>query len=370
MTSKKGKVVVGMSGGVDSSVAAALLLRQGYDVTGAFMKNWSDGEDGRMCSWRWERADAQAVADKLGIELMTFDFEADYRRDVYAYMLAEYRAGRTPNPDVLCNEKVKFGPFLQQALEAGADIVATGHYARTNTYPQSNLFSNGDNVNLLAGLDDNKDQSYFLHRLSQEQLRHVVFPVGELKKSEVRAIARELELPVANKKDSVGICFIGEKNMSEFLAQDIAMRPGPIVTTDGRVVGLHHGVIPFTIGQRHGMNIGDGQPYFVVDKDIVRNTLVVACGEDPIELYSNELVAESAHWISGQPPKYPHACQARIRYRQPLQECSVEQSVPDDDETKPTTLRVTFGQPQRAVTPGQFVVFYDGEVCLGGGVIR
>ncbi|MFH1047223.1 MAG: tRNA 2-thiouridine(34) synthase MnmA [Patescibacteria group bacterium] len=351
MSNQKKKAIVGLSGGVDSSVAAALLLREGFEVVGAFMKNWSDGVAGQMCSWRWEYADAQAVAEKLGIPLLLLDYEEDYRRDVYAYMLAEYRAGRTPNPDVLCNEKVKFGPFLRRALEEGADVVATGHYAQVREKAGSQQ--------LLAGIDSNKDQSYFLHRLSQEQLRHVAFPVGELKKSEVRDIARQLGLPVAEKKDSVGICFIGEKNMAEFLARDIPGRPGPIVSTEGRVVGRHSSVVPFTIGQRHGMNITDGQPYFVVGKDMARNTLIVARGEDPAELYSRELAAEDIHWISGEPPQLPLRCRARVRYRQPLQDCEVR-----PDHT------VVFDQPQRAIAPGQFVVFYDGEVCLGGGIIK
>lgn len=355
MNSKqKKKVFVGMSGGVDSSVAAALLLRDGYEVVGAFMKNWSDGGDGRMCAWRWEREDAQAVADKLGIGLLTFDFEQDYRREVYAYMLAEYRAGRTPNPDVLCNQKVKFGPFLDKAMEAGADAVATGHYARVHTDIQNGR------TRLLAGLDQNKDQSYFLHRLSQEQLSRVIFPLGDMQKSEVRAMAHDLGLPVANKKDSVGICFIGEKNMADFLAQEIPPRQGPIVTTDRQVVGLHDGVVPFTIGQRHGMNIGDGHTYFVVEKDVVRNTLVVARGEDPAELYSGALTAESQHWIGGQ-PEFPLDCLARCRYRQPLQECRVTPSG--------SGLKVEFARSQRAIAPGQFVVFYQDDVCLGGAVI-
>ena len=348
---KRKKVIVGMSGGVDSSVAAALLLHQGYEVVGAFMKNWSERGTGEKCGWRQEYADAQAVADQLGIPLLFFDFEEDYRREVYAYMLAEYEAGRTPNPDVLCNEKVKFGPFLQRALAEGADLVATGHYARVRC--ENGVFQ------LLAGVDAGKDQSYFLHRLSREQLQHVAFPVGELQKSEVRQLAHEFDLPVADKKDSVGICFVGEKNMPEFLSRGIAGRPGPIVSTEGRVVGRHRGIAPFTIGQRHGMNIGDGQTYFVVEKDMARNTLVVARGDDPPELYSQELAIENPHWISGRPPVLPLRCRARIRYRQPLQDCTIDE----------TGAAVTFDQPQRAVTPGQFAVFYDGAVCLGGGTI-
>ncbi|MBU0625244.1 tRNA 2-thiouridine(34) synthase MnmA [Patescibacteria group bacterium] len=356
------KAIVGMSGGVDSSVAAALLLRAGYEVTGVFMKNWSDRHEGnlansndKMCSWRKERADAQAVADQLGISLITLDFEEDYRREVYAYLLAEYEAGRTPNPDVLCNEKVKFGSFLQQALEMGADIVATGHYVR--------IKKNQAVCQLLAAVDTNKDQSYFLHRLSQEQLRLVVFPLGELTKPEVRALARDLKLSVADKKDSVGICFVGEVKMDEFLGRAIAGHPGPIISTTGRVVGRHRGLAPYTIGQRHGLGLGDGTPYFVVGKDVMRNTLIVAAGENPPELYSDQLIASNIHWISGDEPKFPLRCLARIRYRQPLQTCQVQ-------KLEDNSLSVIFDQPQRSITPGQFVVFYDGEVCLGGGAIE
>jgi tRNA-specific 2-thiouridylase len=362
MTKKQQKkVVVGMSGGVDSSVTAALLLRAGYEVVGVFMKNWSEhavrkaGNQTGVCGWRKEQKDAQAVADRLGIQLVTLDFEEDYRRDVYAYLLAEYEAGRTPNPDVLCNEKVKFGPFLQKALEMKADIVATGHYARVN--------KNATGIQLLAAIDSNKDQSYFLHRLSQEQLRPVEFPLGELTKQQVRALAREFKLPVADKKDSVGICFVGEVKMDEFLSRAIIGRPGPIISTAGHVVGRHQGIAPYTIGQRHGLGLADGTPYFVIEKDMARNALIVAAGDDPIELYAQQLIAEKIHWISGQSPNFPLRCLARIRYRQPLQWCEVRTMNEDK-------ISVVFDQSQRSITPGQFVVFYDGAVCLGGGMIN
>ncbi|HCC21837.1 TPA: tRNA 2-thiouridine(34) synthase MnmA [Candidatus Uhrbacteria bacterium] len=354
---KKKKIVVGMSGGVDSSVSAALLVRDGYDVHGVFMRNWTGETDGsgETCGWRKEREDAAAVAELLGIPFETWDFEQDYRQEVYEYMLAEYAVGRTPNPDVLCNDRVKFGPFLRRALDSGAEAVATGHYAR--------LDRTEGGLHLLAATDDNKDQSYFLHRLSQEQLLRVEFPIGGLDKPQVRALAHEFGLPVANKKDSVGLCFVGEVNMTKFLTSRLPGRTGPIVTSDGRVLGRHDGIEPFTIGQRHGLGLGDGRPYFVIEKDPVRNTLVVAEGEDPAELYSTGLVADDLCWVAGSRPDLPLNCRARIRYRQPLQNCLVTKG-----EESGQTI-VSFVQPQRAVAPGQFVVFYNGEECLGGGRI-
>jgi tRNA-specific 2-thiouridylase len=350
------KVYVGMSGGVDSSVSAALLLQQGYEVVGAFMKNWSDTKDPATgtCAWRKEREDAQAVADMLGIPLVTFDFERDYRAEVVDYMIREYEAGRTPNPDVMCNRRIKFGMFLQRALAEGADYVATGHYARVDSVD--------GRFRLLAGSDPNKDQSYFLHTMTQEQLSHTLFPIGHIKKPEVRVLAQELGLPVAGKKDSQGICFIGHVNLGKFLEKEIAPRIGPIVTTEGRVVGVHRGIAPYTIGQRHGLGIGDATPFFVVEKDKVRNTLVVAAGENPKELYADELSASQMHWVAGE-GSGPFRCLARIRYRQPLEDCDV--SVGRDG-----SIEVKFDRPQRAIAPGQFVVLYDGDECLGGGVIK
>ncbi|MEA3249488.1 MAG: tRNA 2-thiouridine(34) synthase MnmA [Patescibacteria group bacterium] len=376
-TPERKKVYVGMSGGVDSSVAAALLLREGYEVVGAFMKNWSDTKDPATgnCAWRKEREDAQAVADKLGIPLVTFDFEQDYRLEVVDYMVREYESGRTPNPDVMCNRRIKFGLFMQEALAQGADYVATGHYARiaragsgkreagcidASKKAAYSLQLPASSYVLMAGVDSNKDQSYFLHTMTQEQLSRTLFPVGHIKKAEVRALAREFGLPVADKKDSQGICFIGHVNLGEFLERAIVPKKGPIVTTDGCVVGVHRGIAPYTIGQRHGLGIGDAMPHFVVEKDRARNTLVVARGENPDELYSSELTAKDMHWIAVEPAA-SMKCKARIRYRQPLEDCAV--SIGD------SCVQVKFDRPQRAIAPGQFVVFYDGDSCLGGGVI-
>lgn len=352
----KRKIAVAMSGGVDSSVAAALLVAEGHEVIGAFMKNWSDEADPCTgeCTWKAERQDALRVATHLGIPFETFDFEAEYRAEVVEYMVREYAAGRTPNPDVMCNKTVKFGLFLERALALGADAVATGHYARVT--------EDGGTYRLLAGLDTNKDQSYFLHRLDQRQLSRAIFPVGHLPKPEVRRLAREFGLPTAEKKDSQGICFIGKVDLKEFLDAKIPSRQGPIVTVGGNVVGRHRGVAPFTIGQRHGLGIGGGAPYFVVEKDVRRNTVVVAREDDPAALHAAALVAEDEHWIAGRAPALPLQCRVRIRYRQPLQDATVEPSADG--------LRVTFREPQRAVSPGQFAVFYDaGGECLGGAVI-
>ncbi|MEY4744688.1 MAG: tRNA-specific 2-thiouridylase MnmA, partial [Candidatus Parcubacteria bacterium] len=305
------------------------------------------------CSWKQERQDALRVAAVLGIPFETFDFEAEYRRDVVDYMVREYAAGRTPNPDVMCNSKVKFGLFLDRALAMGADAVATGHYARV--VEEDGRFA------LLAGVDANKDQSYFLHRLTQAQLSRTLFPIGHLPKPEVRRLAAEMRLPTAAKKDSQGICFIGKVDLREFLGAKIAGSPGPIITTDGHVVGRHAGAAPFTIGQRQGIGIGGGAPYFVVEKDVRRNTVVVAREDGSGALYSSALSAEDAHWIGGEPPRFPHPCGVRIRYRQPLQDAVVRE--------QDGVIRVDFAKPQRAVAPGQFAVFYDGERCLGGAVI-
>ncbi|HTK05251.1 MAG TPA: tRNA 2-thiouridine(34) synthase MnmA [Candidatus Eisenbacteria bacterium] len=353
-TTSKKKITVAMSGGVDSSVAAALLVAEGHEVTGAFMKNWSDTADPCTgeCAWKQERQDALRVATTLGIPFETFDFEEEYRAEVVDYMVREYAAGRTPNPDVMCNSKVKFHLFLRKALANGADMIATGHYAR--------VAEHDGRFDLLAGVDGNKDQSYFLHRLNQEQLSRTLFPIGHLPKPEVRRLAKEFGLPTAEKKDSQGICFIGKVDLAEFLGAKIAGRPGPIVTTDGHVVGRHRGAVPYTIGQRHGLGIGGGAPYFVVDKDIARNTVVVA--RDQAELDAPALIAREAHWIAGEPPAFPLACQVRIRYRQPLQQATVT--------SDGATLRVAFAKPQRAISPGQFAVFHDGDRCLGGAVIE
>jgi tRNA-specific 2-thiouridylase len=358
METSRRKFIVGMSGGVDSSVAAALLVRAGHDVTGAFMKNWSDTKDPvtGICEWRKERDDAAAVAVKLGIPFVTMDFEKEYRDQVIGYMVREYAAGRTPNPDVMCNKEVKFDLFLAKALEMGADVVATGHYARVTGGPGSR--------ELLAAADGNKDQTYFLHRLTQSQLANVEFPIGDMTKPEVRALASELGLATASKKDSVGICFVGEVSISDFLRSRIPEEPGDIVrVSDGAVVGRHDGAAPFTIGQRHGLGIGGGDPLFVVGKDMTKNIVYVAQGEDPKELYASSLIATDMHWVSGIAPSFPLTCKVRIRYRQPLQDAVVH--APD----AAGTYRIEFASPQRAVSPGQFAVIYLDDVCLGGGVI-
>lgn len=343
-----------MSGGVDSSVVAALLVREGYEVIGAFMKNWSD-ETSEGCGWKAERRDAIRVAAMLDIPLLTFDFEKQYRERVMEYMIREYTTGRTPNPDVLCNSQVKFDLFLEESKRIGAERIATGHYARV-------LRGSDGECRLGVPADKGKDQTYFLNQLSQEQLSASMFPLAGLQKSEVRALAKKFGLPVAEKKDSQGICFVGRVNMKEFLADRITGRRGPIITTDGNVVGVHEGIAPYTIGQRHGLGIGGGTPYFVVHKDMQRNTLVVAGGVDPQELYASGLHAGPIHWIIGRPPALPLSCHARIRYRQPLQEAIVDQVRGG--------VHVRFTDPQRAISPGQFIVLYKDDICLGGGVIE
>jgi tRNA-specific 2-thiouridylase len=356
MEKARKKIVVAMSGGVDSSVAAALLVREGHEVIGAFMKNWSETADPCTgeCAWKEERADALRVAALLGIPFETFDFEREYGDAVVEYMTREYAAGRTPNPDVMCNKFVKFDPFMKRALGLGADAIATGHYARVEDGERGR--GGEGECRLLAGIDGNKDQSYFLHQLSQDQLAHTLFPVGHLRKSEVRSLAREFGLPTAEKKDSQGICFIGKVDLAAFLGNRIAGRPGPIVSVGGSVVGRHRGIAPFTIGQRHGMGLGGGAPYFVVEKDAVRNTLVVS--RDDRDLLATSIRIGPIHWIAGREPALPIRCRVRIRYRQPLQEATV------------TGDGIAFDAPQRAVSPGQFAVLYDGETCLGGAVIE
>jgi len=341
MGEKKPKVLVGMSGGVDSSVSAALLLEQGYEVVGAFMKNWSD------CAWREDRRDAMRVAAKLGIEFHTFDFEQAYRDEVVEYMFQEYEVGRTPNPDVMCNKNIKFDKFLKKADELGCDYIATGHYARRD----------GDKI--LAGVDNNKDQTYFLWAVPHKAIKRALFPVGEMEKPEVRAKAEELGLSTAKKKDSQGICFIGEVDVMEFLKERIKPDPGPIVDTEGRKLGEHEGLAYYTLGQRHGLEVGGGTPYYVVAKRPETKELVVSSNYHP-ELYEGELEATELNWFVE--PAKSFDCLARIRYRQSLQKCHVEISN--------SIARVTFEDPQRAVTPGQSIVFYDGEQMLGGGIIK
>lgn len=351
------KILVGMSGGVDSSVAAALLKEQGHIVIGAFMKNWSDGGDGEECSWRTERRDAMRVAAQLGIEFHTFDFEDKYREHVYEYMIREYKAGRTPNPDVLCNKYMKFGFFLEKANELGCDFVATGHYARKAV--------DGAGVHhLLAGVDGNKDQSYFLCRLNESQLGRALFPIGELTKPEVRKVAERFNLPVAQKKDSQGICFVGKVEMKDFLQERIEPQAGDIVTTAGEVIGQHDGHMYYTIGQRSGLGIGGGTPYFIVEKRPEENQLVVAVGEDDPALYSSSLMASNISEAYQGALSAFHASElsARIRYRQPIQGIKTL-------EIEGGVLRVEFTQRQKAVAPGQFVAIYKGDELLGSAVI-
>jgi len=343
-----------MSGGVDSSVAALLLKHAGYDVVGLFMKNWEDDDDDEHCSTREDLIDAAAAADVIGVELEAVNFAAEYRERVFASFLAEYAAGRTPNPDVLCNAEIKFRAFLDHAMQLGARRIATGHYAR--------LRENGGRVELLRGADGAKDQSYFLHRLTQAQLARVMFPVGDLKKSEVRRIAAEAGLPNHAKKDSTGICFIGERPFRAFLNRYLPRTPGPMVTPEGRRVGEHIGLAFYTIGQRKGIGLGGaGEPWYVAQKRMDANELVVVQGHDHPLLMRSSLRGQDASWVLEAPARgSTHG--AKTRYRQADAECTVTNVVAGE-------MSVDFPRPQRAVTPGQSVVLYDGEVCLGGAVI-
>jgi tRNA-specific 2-thiouridylase len=347
-----------MSGGVDSSVAAWLLLQQGYEVEGLFMSNWDEDEDG-YCTAAQDFQDARQVCDRLGIPLHKVSFAGEYRERVFAYFLEEYRAGRTPNPDVLCNREIKFGVCFDYARRLGAEWVATGHYARVEHSPT---------VRLLKGRDPLKDQSYFLHAMPSAALAQTLFPIGDMEKSVVRAKARELALPVFDKKDSTGICFIGERPFADFLAQYLPAQPGDIESIDGRKLGTHRGLMYYTLGQRQGLQIGgradaSEQPWYVADKDLQRNVLIVVQGHDHPALLSHSLRASQAAWVAGSPPAATFRCAAKVRYRQPDQACTVE-ILPNGD------CAVTFAEPQRAVTPGQYVVFYQDDVCLGGAVIE
>lgn len=352
------RTIVGVSGGVDSSVAALLLRDAGEPVAGLFMQNWADDGSGD-CRAEDDRRDAVAVCGRLGLPIHFRDFSTEYWDGVFAHFLAEYAAGRTPNPDVLCNREIKFKHFLDAARELGAERIATGHYARVER--------RGDRWALLRATDSGKDQSYFLHQLGQEQLAATDFPLGGLLKCDVRALAAQAQLPTAEKKDSTGICFIGERDFREFLARYLPAREGEMRTPDGRVVGLHPGVFYFTLGQREGLQIGgvrgfEAAPWYVVGKDVAGNVLYVDQGSDSRWLQSRTLWSEAAHWIAGAPPAPRFACTAQTRYRQTAEQCQVD--VRDDG-----TLEVRFAGEQRAVTPGQSLVLYDGEICLGGAVI-
>lgn len=357
----KKKVIIGMSGGVDSSVSAFILQQQGYQVEGLFMKNWEEDDDTDYCTAAADLADAQAVADKLGMKLHKINFAAEYWDNVFEHFLNEYKAGRTPNPDILCNKEIKFKAFLEYAAEdLGADYIATGHYVRRA--------GSDDNAQLLRGLDENKDQSYFLHAITKKQVEQSLFPVGEIEKPIVRAIAEDLGLATAKKKDSTGICFIGERKFKDFLARYLPAQPGEIRTVDGKLVGRHDGLMYHTLGQRKGLGIGgvkglSEDPFYVVEKDLINNVLVVAQGHDNSALLSSGLIASQLNWISGEPLREALRCTVKTRYRQTDIACEV---FPIDENT----VKVIFDEPQIAVTPGQSAVFYQGEVCLGGGVIE
>lgn len=363
---KKQRVVVGLSGGVDSAVTAHLLKAMGHEVVGIFMKNWEDDDDSEYCSSRQDFLDAASVADVLGIEIEHVNFAAEYKDRVFAEFLREYQAGRTPNPDVLCNAEIKFKAFLDHAMRLGAEKIATGHYARVRQNPATGLFE------LLKGLDPAKDQSYFLHRLNQAQLAKTLFPVGELHKTEVRRIAEEIGLPNAKKKDSTGICFIGERPFREFLNRYISKEPGPILDDRGRKLGRHVGLSFYTLGQRQGLGIGgvkekgaargagEHAPWFVARKELDKNVLRVVQGHDHPWLLSHRLVAQDTSWCAGHAPA-PGGYAAKTRYRQQDAGCTL-QAVPEG-------FALQFPEAQWAVTPGQSAVLYDGEVCLGGGVI-
>ena len=358
MDEKKKRVVVGMSGGVDSAVAAALLKEQGFDVVGLYMSNWKETDPNGCCTGEQDWTDVRYVCDKIGIPYYSVDFSKQYMDNVFKLFVEEYKKGRTPNPDVLCNREVKFGPFADFARELGADYIATGHYCRVR--------HDGDMHYLLRAKDENKDQTYFLNQVSSHQLRDVIFPLGDLTKPEVRELALKFDIPVAKKKDSTGICFIGERNFRQFLSQYIPMKDGDIVTQDGKVVGRHHGVYFYTLGQRRGLGIGgsadgNGERWFVLGKDVANNRLIVSQGEDDI-LFKDGLVTEGFNFITPAPAK-EFDCEVRIKHRQPLQRAHL--SVLDNGDT-----RIVFNEKQRAIAEGQYAVVYYGDICLGGGVIN
>ncbi len=354
------RVIVGMSGGVDSSVAALLLLQQGYQVEGLFMQNWEE-EDRDRCTAIEDFRDASGVCHSLGIKLHTVNFSVDYWDRVFSHFLQEYQAGRTPNPDIACNKEIKFSAFLDHARKLGADFIATGHYARCAQVDQQ--------MQLLRGLDANKDQTYFLYTLGQEQLRQTLFPIGNLQKEEVRACAYSAGFHNHAKRDSTGICFIGERKFSNFLADYLPAQPGDIVSDTGQRIGSHNGLMFHTVGQRQGLGIGgrrgnSGEPWYVIGKRLDENQLIVAQGHDHPLLFKSRLKAMQLHWCGGAPPAMSFSCTAKVRYRQADQPCTVRLS--SDAEI----ADVCFEQPVRAITPGQSVAFYCRDTCLGGGVIE
>ncbi len=354
------QVVVGMSGGVDSSIAAYLLKEQDYEVQCIFMKNWEDEDDEFYCSSEEDYSDAVQVCDLLDLPLHSVNFSKEYRENVFKYFLAEYKSGRTPNPDVLCNKEIKFKFFMEYALTLGAEIIATGHYARINR--------STDGFQLLKGVDKNKDQSYFLYLLGQKELSKTIFPIGEMTKSEVRRLAGKMNFQNSDKKDSTGICFIGERDFKAFLQQYLPTQPGNIITTEGKIVGQHDGLMYYTLGQRKGIGVGGGhgtteEPWYVVEKDLNNNQLIIGQGHNHPGLYSKNIKAGQLHWITSALNKFPFKCTAKIRYRQKDQACtitSIEKGI----------VNIKFTKNQFAPTPGQSVVFYDGGQCLGGGIIE
>ncbi len=352
-----------MSGGVDSSVASLLLQKQGYDLVGCYIKGWYP--PGVVCNWKEDRRDAMRVCAKLGIPFITMNAEKEYKKEVADYMISEYKDGRTPNPDIMCNKSVKFGVFLKKALEMGADYIATGHYVKKLS-ARGGSASGGKNNTLDIAKDLNKDQSYFLWTLTQGQLKHCLFPLGGLLKSEVRGIARKNSLATAEKEESQGVCFIGEFNMEDFLKKYIKPKKGKVITPDGKIIGEHNGLAFYTIGQRHGFGFGGGKggPYYIVEKDFKNNQLIVSEKKNEKNFSRKEVVIDNANWISVVPnvPKIGRKYQARIRYRQPLEECQFA-------EISKISTKIVFKNPQRAVTPGQSLVIYDGEEMLGGGII-
>ena len=339
------KVYVGMSGGVDSSVTAALLQQQGYDVTGVYMKNWSRDLPGFVCPWQEDYQDAKRVAVQLGIDFKMYDFETDYRHKVVDYMIAEYQAGRTPNPDVMCNQEVKFKLFLETSLEDGADLIATGHYARIKA------------GQLYTGLDKGKDQSYFLYRVTAKALQKSLMPIGELRKTEVRKLAKKLGLSTADKPDSQGICFVGKVGIKEFLLNELGPQPhGPIIDQNGKAIGQHDGALFYTIGQRHGLDVGGGLPYYVARKDMKTNTIYVTTNLDDKNLWTKEIKLQDLHWIN-EKPEPGKQYQTRLRYRGPLVACKIKGN------------QLILAEPQRGLAAGQSAVLYDADHVLGGGII-
>jgi tRNA-specific 2-thiouridylase len=353
------RVIVGLSGGVDSSVAALLLKQQGYQVEGLFMKNWEADDNDSYCAATQDLTDARAVCDRLGIPLHTANFSRAYWDNVFQHFLNEYATGRTPNPDILCNKEIKFKAFLDHALQQGADYIATGHYVRCLSQANHHL--------LYKSVDGNKDQSYFLYTLNQQQLSHCLFPVGEFTKPKIRTLAAQAGFLNHAKKDSTGICFIGERNFKQFLQEYLLPRPGNIETSEGEIIGQHDGLMYYTLGQRKGLKIGGQKhkpeaPWYVAAKDLTRNTLIITQQRNHSLLLSNELTCDKMHWVVSSPPAMPLHCAAKIRYRQADQSCTV---IPI---TK-NHYRVLFDEPQWAITPGQSVVFYQGDICLGGGCV-